>query len=372
MKIALVTESIDDSTGLGRIAAALGLEFQRLGHRVHTVGQRNTVRELQPHHRSIPATFSPALNKLALRYLSPSIVRRLDCDIVHSFGGGRKASIVSAQSCHLAGMEIRASVKRALIAERNWGLFDRVALTDERNLVESSHTRRVVAVSELVRTQLLHYYRIEPERITVIPNGVHLERFQFEEGAGRKLRRQHGIPEGAFVLLFIGNEFDRKGLKTIIQALATLRGKSLRLVVAGKADAAPYIALARELGVHEQLMFLGATSGPEQLFPLADVFVFPTVYEPFGMVVIEAMAAGVPVVTTRQCGSVEGMNSGEHGLFLEDALSVEELSAHLLQLLDDASLRDKLAHAGKAIAQRFAWPHIARRFLSVYERALIS
>ncbi|MFN0157688.1 MAG: glycosyltransferase family 4 protein [Bacteroidota bacterium] len=371
MRIALITDAINDNSGLGRIAAALASEYAKVGHEVHTIAQHNNITLQGVRQHSVPGLpLSAALNKLILRHSGTTVLQKLSCDIVHSFGVGRHANVVSAQSCHLAGMRIRAELRHRhrLFEERNWGLFDHVVLQDEKHLLTSSETQRIVAVSHLVRNQLREFYNVPAEKIVVIPNGIHVQRYALahQDDTQQKMRKTLGLPDNRFVLLFVGNEFDRKGLRVIIESLGRLNDPSLTLLVAGKADPAPYQALARQLNVTAQVKYVGTINPPEQLFFAADAFVFPTLYEPFGMVVIEAMAAGLPVITSRHCGSVEGMEDEKQLLLLSDPESVDELCEKIRRLNNDETLRKTIADRGMEESKRFTWESVAEKMMDVY------
>jgi UDP-glucose:(heptosyl)LPS alpha-1,3-glucosyltransferase len=355
--ITLVAQSVDDSTGLGRIASALAGEYITTGHEVHIVSQQ-CIATPGSWHRVPSFALTPALGKIAFRLFEPSRSRSVHDSIIHAFGVGAEADFVAAQSCHKAAVKLQRIRGTNRIANRNWGLYDRLSVGDERRLFTSPRLKRIVAVSQLVREQILEEYRIPGEAVCVIPNGVHLSRFP-KQGKSE-------TPSRSFVLLFVGNEFDRKGLQTAIEALPLLSEFPLELHVAGSDDPAPYAQRARELKVIDRVKFLGSVAAPESLFTQADAFVFPTYYEPFGMVIIEAMAAGIPVITTRAAGAVEGLTDGVHGLYVDDPCSAEEVAGRLRMLLNDAGLRRSLSANGLTAAQSYGWPVIAARYLELY------
>jgi UDP-glucose:(heptosyl)LPS alpha-1,3-glucosyltransferase len=171
-----------------------------------------------------------------------------------------------------------------------------------------------------------------------------------------------------FVLFFAGNEFGRKGLQTVVESLGQWNDSSVKLVVAGDDDPEPYRRAGAKFGVENQLRFLGKISGPEKFFLAADVFVLPTYYEPFGMVIIEAMAAGIPVITSAAAGAVEDLLDGVHGLYLDNPLSADELVEALRRIRGDCALAGELAANGLKESLRFSWDTIAEQTLAVYHR----
>lgn len=370
MRIALETLNCDRRAGIGRIVRALAREFLRADHEVHIVTQDPDceVEGVAVHSlASVPG--SKGLSKALFRFQEGQTLSRLRCDVCYSFGVGREANVVAAQSCHRAGMQAMKDLGLKSWERRSLGLYDKVSLADERALMTPGKGQKIIACSGLVKKQLLQYYQIEPDHVTVIPNGVTCR----TEGSGSEtpgaaaLRKVWGIGREDKVLLFIGNEFRRKGLKVILETLAKLSRADLLLLVAGAGDEAPYRKQAESLGIGNRVRFLGPVEGPDRLFQAADLFVFPTLYEPFGMVVLEAMAAGIPVITSKSCGAVEGMADGVHGLYLEDPASSEELAEEVQRLLADNDLRVTISVEGRARAREYSWEKVAARHLAVFE-----
>lgn len=367
MNIALAALSCNNVTGIGRIVRSLAIEYVKSGHTATVITQAFD---------SVPAGIRPlrmwkppisgAARKLLFSLQTRSIFSRARFDITNSFGVGRGAQIVSAQSCHRAGMEAKANFGRGRLGRRGLGVFDAVSLHDERVLMSEPSPPCVIAVSRLVRDELIRCYGISKSIIKVIPDGIHPlpDRPSGEER--KAMRSQAGADERDFLLLFIGNEFDRKGLQTIIEAMALLMDRRVRLLVAGDDDGIPYERQAGRLGVREQIHFMGKIDGVERLYGAADAFVLPTYYEPFGMVIIEAMAAGIPVITSAAAGAVEDLEHATHGLFVEDPLSAEELAVQVRRLMDDGELSRRLGAAGREASKRFLWERVARETLDVY------
>ena len=370
MRICLETLSCDQRTGIGRIVRALAHEFVARGNDVHIVTHDPGVLDAAIHtHNVMGFPRSKALSKILFRYGERRHLRSLNADVAYSFGVGRWADVVAAQSCHRAGMEILGTHSLALWEQRAWGLYDMISLSDEKALLTSKQERRIIACSNLVKDQLVHYYGVGPERIVVIPNGIEPRPSETPTETSTLLREQLGLVSEEKVLLFMGNEFARKGLHTVIEAMARLAMPGLRLVVAGGGYRRPFERLAAALGIEDRVTFLGKVAEPEQLFGVADLFVFPSLYEPFGMVVLEAMAAGVPVITSRACGATEGMRHGLHGIFLDDPTSAGEVAEWVRTLLADDVLSRKISREGKIIASQFCWDAIAERTLEVLEGA---
>ncbi len=234
MRICLETLSCDQRTGIGRIVRALAHEFVARGHDVHIVAHDPGVLDEPIHaHKVIGFPRSKALSKILFRYGERRQLRPLNVDVTYSFGVGRRADVVAAQSCHRAGMEILRSHSLAGWEQSNWGLYDRISLSDEKALLTKETTARIIACSHLVKNQIVQYYGVDPDRIVVIPNGITPHAGDGPAETHGVLRRQWGIAPDEKVLLFMGNEFARKGLRTVLEAVAKLANPGLRLLVAG-------------------------------------------------------------------------------------------------------------------------------------------
>jgi UDP-glucose:(heptosyl)LPS alpha-1,3-glucosyltransferase len=369
MRIGLVCQSCNNRTGIGRIVNSLASEFIGVGHHVMCAAQDFEGIDTRITQRRVPSISpSKGLNKLLFR-LNGRPFRESEVDVIHTFGVGRNAHIVSAQSCHRAGMELLRAHQAQILERQVWGVYDHVSLSDERALLTLPFTRQIIAVSQMVKLQIVRTYGIDGERIAVVPNGVRLESFEMRRTNLNRpeLRAALGLSHDDYALLFVGNEYGRKGLKVFIQSLSILRDRSLRILVVGGGDREQYQGLAAELGVEDQVKFLGSITSPEDMYFAADLLVHPSLYEPFGIVVIEAMAAGLPVIASATCGATEGMQHRKHVLLLEDPTSLAELSGAIQLLREDHVLRQTLIAGGMEKSKEYSWGRIAETILALYQ-----
>ncbi len=225
---------------------------------------------------------------------------------------------------------------------------------------------RVTAVTEQVRDDLVRVHGIPSDRITVVPHSVEVARF----GGSRdgELRGHLAIEPDAQVVLFVGHAFERKGLSDAIVALAAC-SPTVHLVVVGGGDRGPYERKAFELGVGGRIHFVGSVEKPEEYYAEADLVVLPTRSDPWGIPVIEAMAAGVPIVTTEAAGSGPVAASAGAAVLVPPR-DPGPLAEAIGDLLSDPHRRREMGERGKAEAGRFDVSAIADATLAVYERAL--
>lgn len=231
-------------------------------------------------------------------------------------------------------------------------------------MLRGGRYRRIVAVSERVRRQLKQHYRVPDERIVTIPNGINLARFNPENAQSRDaVRASLGIPVAVPLVLFVGSQYRLKGLEFAIRALAEMQTTAYLLVVGGD-TAAPFKRLAQELGVSERVIFAGARSDLPTIYPAADAFVFPTLYETFALVCLEAMASGIPVLAAPVGGIEDYLRDGVNGFHIRREPT--DIALKLDRVLSDRNLHARLSEQGIATAANYAWEKIARQYLNLF------
>lgn len=232
------------------------------------------------------------------------------------------------------------------------------ALEAERRAVEWPALRAIVVNARMVQRDLMQRYGLTAERFELISNGVDLERFhpRLRASAGAALRRELGLDTRAPVALFLGTGYGRKGLDRLIEAWpAVLRERAdARLLIAGfDSTASSFAARAERLGIAASLRFLGGRADTPSCYAAADVYALPTRYDPFANTTLEALASGLPVVTTRTNGAHELMSAEREGRVLADADAAAELARALLECLEPAALPERRA-AARALAEQHA------------------
>jgi len=221
--------------------------------------------------------------------------------------------------------------------------------------------RTVVAVSGKLRRDLIEI-GVEARRIRVILNGVDVQEFC----PGRQDRTPLGLPVGVPLALFAGDiRTPLKNLVSVLHALADV--PHCHLAVAGDAARSPYVQLAARLGLAQRVHFLGYRRDLPAIMRACDLLVFPSRCDAFGLVVLEAMASGLPVITAASAGASQIV--GEGGFVLQDPDDVRRLAERLGALASDAALRQRMGRAARRIAQRHTWTQMAQQYLELFERA---
>jgi UDP-glucose:(heptosyl)LPS alpha-1,3-glucosyltransferase len=181
---------------------------------------------------------------------------------------------------------------------------------------------KIIAISDMVKQDIMRWYQVPEERITVVYNGVDIERFHPSNRQYREeVRRRHGIRGDDLVLLFVSNNFRMKGLGFLIKALAEIKKENappFKLLVLGRDRQDSYLGLARNVGIFEEVMFAGSTDEPEKYYGASDLLAHPTFYDACSLTVLEALASGLPVITSSFNGACGIISQGEDGLIIED------------------------------------------------------
>ena len=219
----------------------------------------------------------------------------------------------------------------------------------------------VVAVSEKVAQELMAI-GVPRDRIRVILNGIDLQEF----APGIVDRQKWGLPEEVPLALFAGDiRTPRKNLDTVLHSLVQV--PQLHLAVVGGTAGSPYPELARSLNLENRVHFLGFRQDVPDLMKAADFLVFPSRYEPFGLVVLEAMATGIPVITAATTGAAE-LVTPDCGVVLPDSDDIQALAKALNQLVKcDRQQRLQMGKIARAIAEHHSWANMASNYVNLFE-----
>ena len=240
----------------------------------------------------------------------------------------------------------------------------RTILKLEDAIFNPSNTGVIVTNSELSKTIIRENHAFPAERIHVVYNGVDLKTFSPSAGT------ESAVGSNGVRLLFVGQDFKRKGLGPLVRAMAVLKaeGVKCRLRVVGRDKTEPYVRLARELGAEDLITFEGPSGKIQEAYRAADLLVFPSLYDPFANVCLEALACGLPVLTTTTNGSSEVVTDGEDGYVVDGAEQglAENLVAKIkvFASLDHAQQQAMRLHA-RTKAERFTTEANARRIVDV-------
>jgi glycosyltransferase involved in cell wall biosynthesis len=295
--------------------------------------------------------------------------RRAACTITNSIGAAAlDADVITAQFCHAAftarfggirgGSGVRAAYQHLAQA---W------FVAEERRAYRSARLKRVIAVSQGTARELSEFYGVPAELITVVPNGVDHAVFRpsGDDAVRRALRAQLGLPADEFLALFVGGDWERKGVRDAIAAIAGLADS--RFVILGSGDREAMRVHAERAGAERQVIFAGPTRTPEDYYAACDAFLFPSRYEAFSLVTLEAAASGLPIIAHAINGTEELVRDGENGWLVPPG--ADALRSKLLILRDDTARRARMSAAAVASSRRYGWDRIAEEQFAVFSTA---
>jgi UDP-glucose:(heptosyl)LPS alpha-1,3-glucosyltransferase len=378
MKIALVREKYTDFGGAERYVASLAENLAMRGNEVEIFARTWKTRSSNP--ESGEACHRPVLHRVPV-LKGPSFLEILGFALNvrkmlkknHSFERTLYQDVYRAgDGCHKEWLTQRSKIESPLK-----GMINRInplhitLLWMEKQIFKENDCKAVMANSQRGKKEIVDLYRFPEDKIQVIYSPVDQQRFLCSDRQEKKdfLFSKYGIEPGNPLLLFVGSGFKRKGLAATLKALSILPSPA-HLIVVGKDRLTPYQQLAGKLGIDKFVSFTGPISDVAPFYQGADLFIFPTIYEPFSNVCLEAMAAGLPVVTSRINGASEVIIEGENGCVIENPLNPAEIAVKIRQGLEIS--RDRIAAANKDILDRLTWDNHIEQILDLYRTVLTS
>lgn len=263
----------------------------------------------------------------------------------------------------------RAAGPLARLADR-FSPYHRYVLDAEAALFASARLKAVICNSRMVREEIRRWFGLPQEKLHVVYNGVDLDQFvpELREAHRARVRAALGVPEKSKVFLHVGSGFARKGVGTVIAALGQLADRDARLFVVGadRSERALRSAAARA-GVAARVHFAGGQDDVKPWYGAADCFVLATLYDPFPNAALEALASGLPVIVTRQCGAAELVRDGVTGRVV-DALDAGALAG----AMDDVAGRvsDDLREDARASVTHLGLDAMGERLIALYRAVL--
>lgn len=338
------------------------------GYEVHVFANRWTVlSERVIFHRVPIISFPKFLTTISFAWFAGRMIAGMHFDLVHAHDRLLEADIFT-----MHGIPHRTWVRE--IRKKTMSLFDYVTDRVEWRLVKSSRCRYFLAVSGLAREKFLEAYGTDPEAVKIVPPGVDIAGFQQldREICRREIRNSFGIDAEEVMVLFVSMNFAIKGLDRLIMALAKLRLASpdakFKLLVVGKDNIRKYAKLAHSLGIGDQVVFAGAVEKAEiaRVYMASDIFSILSRFDTFGMVVLEAMAASLPVVISSNVGARDMVREGRNGFVIDDRETAEQIAAKIGLLLDH-NTREKMGAEALRTARENTWEAAVDKVVAVCE-----
>jgi len=359
MKIALVRSSVLRSGGVGRYVWHLANELSRVGHDIHVITRKydcfkNDLIKVHKIKFHVPFSF---LKVMFFNKRAKKILQKESFDLVHSFDRFVDCDLYRAgEGLHREWLSVSSKfLPRWKVFFRFLNPLHILLLSLEKKIFSESSNPIVTAISKKGREEIFRHYGLD--KIPVIYNGVNTEEFSLPKEEDRiSLRDELGLTADAKLILYVGGGFFRKGLSFLIDAFSELpiktREKTFLLVI-GRGSLSSYEKKVRKLGIKRNIFFLGSLNNTARFYKAADIFILPSLYEPFGNVCLEALSSGLVCIFSSRCGGAEIITNGENGFLLEDPTNTTEISDLLKNCLS-LSNKESISKSARALASKFS------------------
>jgi glycosyltransferase involved in cell wall biosynthesis len=369
--VTIVAHEVGTPGGMERQLAELVTGLLRRGRQVTVVAREC---RLEPH---------PALEWVRVRgprrpfslwypwffILGSLALRRRAHGLVHTTGAVvfNRADVSTVHFCHRAFATrgtVRGRARRSWWYRFNAAVASGTSVLAERYCYRPARTRHLVAVSHGVARELVEFFPLMAGAVSVIPNGVDTGAFTSDEGVRSRVRSELGIADSELVAVFVGGDWERKGLRYAIEAVA--RVPFWRLLVVGPGDIDHYSDIARDAGADGRVMFVGQKSDTAPYYIAADAFVMPTAYEAFPLVTLEAAAAGLPLLVSQVNGVEELIVDGENGWFI--GRHADDIARRLRKLSSDRPRGQVMGASARDACARYDWARAIDAYDRLYEQ----
>jgi UDP-glucose:(heptosyl)LPS alpha-1,3-glucosyltransferase len=334
-------------------------------------------------HTITGASMSRTRNSVTFTHRVEHLLRADSFDVIHAVSPCRGADIYQPRGGTVAETIernlaiIRSTPGRSLKRYANrLNLKQRHMLALERAVFNSQDGPLVVAISDYVCQQLKRHYALPDERVRKIYNGVNPDDASPDQRAHnrRVTRREFDIRDDHCLVLMIAHNFRLKGVQRWMEAMSLLvqRGMTdVRSLVIGKGDSKRWHRLTARLRIADYLTFIGPSERVCEFHHAADVLVHPTYYDPCSRVVLEAMVASLPCITTRWDGASEMIEDGVNGYVLDDPRDTRTLADRVEQLRD-AGLRKRLGEAAATLRERVSMARHTSEMMALYDEMSVA
>jgi UDP-glucose:(heptosyl)LPS alpha-1,3-glucosyltransferase len=342
MKIALIHKKYTTHGGTERYMVGLSKFLVKKGHEVHVITgniDESSKSEGITYHL-VPAWGKHlGIDKHIFAQSAKREVKKHNFDIIQSFSRLGFGDVIRiGGGCHQVFLDKYLSSLENPLYKFKKKLEYKLSLQDfftryyEAEDFKKGNYKKIVAVSQMVKDDIIKIYDVPENDIIVNHNGVDIEKFNpnNKNKFSQEIRNKHDLSENDYVLLFLGTGFKRKGLKYVLESLKNT--KSAKLLIVGKGDIDKFKSKAEELSVLDRCRFIGPVREVEKYYAAADVFVFPSIYDPCANVTLEAMASGLPVITTVDNGASGVIENKKNGYILDRPDNIKKMVEYINKL----------------------------------------
>ncbi|MCA1830046.1 MAG: glycosyltransferase family 4 protein [Actinomycetota bacterium] len=370
MRFGIVISAYHRSAGLERVAVEYARGLRDRGHDITVFAQRF---ERERADEGIAFVHVGGMRQIAARaatfpFLATKAVRRARLDNVLSFGSAVFVpSVVRLPGAHRSWWDVANAEWPVTTIDglrRRLNPHHRITLALDRRVLGRGIPKLVLAAGDWAANDLRTFYPAVAAKVRIVPDGVNLDEFSFDPGGRARIRAEWDVGESP-VLLTVATELRRKGLDTLMQAFRIVRERmpDARLIIGGRAPAGDVRALAVRHRVGREMRAVGFISDMRAAYSGADVLMFPTRFDPWGLPVVESLACGTPVAVSARAGAASVIRAGETGALIADPGDPVLVARATLDALAITTERD---HVRKRV-EHLAWPSV----VELVERALI-
>lgn len=377
MKIALVIYNYSETKGgVERYTANLARGLAEDRHEIHIFCHNLESTDSKIKFHMVPTTlgFYTPFRVLSFAANSTQMLQEEEFDIIHGFGRTYYQDIYQCGGgCHWEYLKRTHKSMKTLPGRmmhacnpRDWAIMHL-----EKKSFAPGATKKIICVSNWIKDEVQRYYHVPDEDIEIIYNAVDTDKFTPEnkDRYRKPLRDELGIGENDLVVLLVGTGFVIKGLKYALESIGLMaKHLPIKLLVIGRGRVEPYQKQAKRLNIQNRVFFLGARNDVEKYYATSDIFLLPSLFEPFGMVCLEAAATGLPVIVSQNAGVAEVLTNAVDS-FLIDPYDVNQ-AAQKISFLADPVWCENMGKAARATAIKYSFEHNLEQVLKLYREVL--
>ncbi len=375
MKIAYVVHDLSTQRGHDRYTAELTKNLYPK-HTIHVFS--SSLKDIDKKgfifHKIPVIRFTAFLKNLSFIIGSFPIIwlthKKVNFDIIHYQGACTLPigpAIITAHVCsaELLGVYEDFAGFETLFRRIYHYIYTSINASLEKAFFKKPSVLKIISPSELAKGHLMKNYSLPPEKIKKIYEGVNPDEFNINKSARitADFKKQLNITSADFVVLFAG-DYIIKGLYAAIKAVKNLKCK---LIILGRGNRHYYERLALKENVLDKIIFAGWQPDISRYFTIANVFLFPTLCDSFGLSALEALASGVPCMVSKLAGITELLQDGKNAILLDCPFNHAQINKKLRHLINDSNFREKMIEEGKNLASKYTWGKVAQETESVYE-----
>ena len=346
----------------GRLVSSTGYNFHVYANRWQKSAAPITF------HQSSINSFPKFLTTPSFAYFVGRKINHCNFSLVHSH-----ERIFTADIFTMHGIPHRYWIHN--IRRKQMSLFDSATALVEKKLVYEGNCKKFVAVSNMTKDIFLQEYNINPDKVSVINPGIDLNDYarQNKNSVRNSVRNELGINISDPVIIFASMNFEIKGLDDILFSLAKLKAQNrkFKLIVAGKGNIKKYVKLAKQAQIISDVIFTGPVSREKliRIYLAGDLYIMLSKFDTFGMVVLEAMAAGLPVVISSNVGAKDIVKEDKNGFIVGNTSDIDYIAAKIALLLDE-NIRRRMSDAASQTAAQNTWDNVTKKYAAIYENIL--